>query len=195
MTHSLPTALFLHGNVLHGYCDKDSYQGLREQECPRCGKQFQSDKLLFPITKKDYSSDASINKAWEVAREALKNALVVTVFGYSAPASDQDALSIMSDAWGKPAKRQFELFEMVDIKNQEEVVASWKAFIFSGHYRVRTTFSESFLAIHPRRSIEAFLNQYIDAKFLGGNRVPLEAKTLEELHGWFRPLVEAEVQD
>jgi hypothetical protein len=44
---------------------------------------------------------------------------MVTAFGYSAPASDKDALSIMSEAWGKPAKRQFELFEMVDIKHLE----------------------------------------------------------------------------
>jgi hypothetical protein len=48
----------------------------------------------------------------KVTREALKNALTVTTFGY---------------------------------------------------------FSESFLAIHPRRSIEAFRNQYINAMFLEGN--------------------------
>ena len=159
--------------------------------CPRCLEPFQPDNLLFPIARKDYSSDPAIKKAWEVTREGLKNALVVTTFGYSAPASDKDALSIMSEAWGEPANRQFELFEMIDIKPREEVRASWTAFIFSGHYRTCTHFSESFLAIHPRRSIEAFLNQYIDANFLAGNRL-IEAKTLDELHNWFRPLVKAE---
>ncbi len=191
VTNSLPTPLFLHGNVAHGYCDRDKYQGLRGQLCPRCGEQFQPARLLFPVATKDYSSDPAIRKAWEVTREALKIALVVTVFGYSAPASDKDALAIMSEAWGKPAKRQFELFEIIDLKPRTEVRASWEAFIFSGHYRVSADFSESFLAIHPRRSIEAFLNQYIDAKFLEGNRI-IEAGTLEELHDWFRPLVEAE---
>ena len=29
LTKSLPTLLFLHGNVAHGYCDRDRYQGLR----------------------------------------------------------------------------------------------------------------------------------------------------------------------
>lgn len=191
LTKSLPSLLFLHGSVAHGYCDRDSYQGLRGQLCERCGRPLQSDKLLFPVTTKDYSSDATIRKAWEVTREALKNALMVTTFGYSAPASDRDALSIMSEAWGEPAKRQFELFEMIDVKQRGAVLASWKAFIFSGHYRVSTSFSESFLAIHPRRSIEAFRNQYIDAKFLEGNPM-IEAKTLDELHDWFRPLIEAE---
>src|SRR6266404_4532286 len=29
VTKSLPCLLFLHGNVAHGYCDRDRYQGLR----------------------------------------------------------------------------------------------------------------------------------------------------------------------
>jgi hypothetical protein len=133
VTDSLPTLLFLHGNVAHGYCDRHRFQGLRGDVCPRCLEPFQPDKLLFPIARKDYSSDPAIRKAWEVTREALKNALVVTTFGYSAPASDKDALSIMSEAWGEPANRQFELFEMIDIKPREELRASWAPFIFSGH--------------------------------------------------------------
>jgi len=50
------------------------------------------------------------------------------------------------------------------------------------------------MAIHPRRSIEAFQDQYIDAKFLEGNRVPA-AKTLEELHNWFGQLLQAEQRE
>lgn len=191
VTNSLPTPLFLHGNVAHGYCDQDRFQGLRGQPCPRCHEPFKPDQLLFPISTKDYSSDAAIKKAWEVTRVALKESVVFTVFGYSAPASDRDALAIMAEAWGKPANRQLELFEMIDIRPREEVRASWEAFIFSGHYRVSTTFSESFLGIHPRRSIEAFISQYIHANFLEGNRV-VEARSMNELHEWFRPLIEAE---
>jgi hypothetical protein len=147
--------------------------------------------LLFPITTKDYSANPSIKKAWEVAREALKDSLVVTIFGYSALASDKDALAIMKDAWGKPAKRQFELFEIIDIGPRDEVRASWAELIFSGHYRVVDSALDSFLAIHPRRSIEAFLNQYIDVNFLEGNRV-IEAQSLQELQNWFAPLIKAE---
>jgi hypothetical protein len=71
-------------------------------------------------------------------------------------ALDKDALSIMSEAWGEPANRHFELFEMIDTKPREELRASWAAFIFSGHYRTCTHFSESFLAIHPRRSFSTY---------------------------------------
>jgi hypothetical protein len=191
VTESLPTPLFLHGNVAHGYCDRDRFQGLRGAPCLRCGEPLHDDKLLFPVAKKDYSSDASINKAWEVMREALKNSLVVTIFGYSAPASDKDALSLMSDAWGKPAKRQFELFEMLDIRPRDEVRASWSSFIFSGHYQAHQSFMESMMANHPRCSIETFLNRYLDGKFIQGNRV-INAGSLDELHCWFKPLIQAE---
>ena len=92
LTRSLPCLLFLHGNVAHGYCDRDRHQGLRGDHCPRCLEVFQSDRLLFPVAKKDYSFDSSIKKAWEVIRVALRDTLAVTIFGYSAPASDKDAV-------------------------------------------------------------------------------------------------------
>jgi hypothetical protein len=194
VTKSLPCLLFLHGNVAHGYCDRDRYQGLSGDHCPRCLELFQPDRLLFPVAKKDYSSDPSIIKAWEVIRVALQDTLAVTIFGYSAPASDKDAVSIMQDAWGKPEKRQFEAFEIIDIKPREELRESWRGFVYSDHYRTYTNLRDSMLVRHPRRSGEAFLNQYIDGKFLEGNPV-IEAKALDELHSWFRPLIEAEQRE
>lgn len=190
-TESLPCLLFMHGNVAHGYCDQDSSQGPRDASCPRCQKPFKPDKLLFPVARKDYSSDPSIRKSWEVLREALREVSVVTVFGYAAPASDKDALTIMSEAWGSPEKRQLEFFEMIDIRPPAEVGASWKEFTYSSHYRVYATFEESVLANHPRRSGEAYINRFIHARWLQSYRV-VRAKTLRELHSWFQPLIEAE---
>jgi hypothetical protein len=194
LTESLPCLLFLHGNVAHGYCDRDRYQGLRGDHCPRCFELFQPDQLLFPVAKKDYSSDPSIKKAWEVTRVALRDALAVTIFGYSAPSSDKDAVSIMQEAWGSPEKRQFEAFEIIDLKPRDEVRANWAGFVYSDHYRTYTNLRDSMLARHPRRSGEAFVNQYIDGKFLEGNPV-IEARTLNELHDWFRPLVAVEERE
>lgn len=191
VTRSLPCLLFLHGNVAHGYCARDMYQGLRGERCACCGERLQSDKLLFPVAKKDYSSDPSIRKAWEVVRAALNDALAITIFGYSAPASDKDAVSIMQEAWGGPEKKQFEAFEIIDVKSKEEVRANWAGFVLVDHYRPYKNFYESMTARHPRRSGEAFLNQYIHGKFLEGHPIP-EAKTLDELHSWFRPLIEVE---
>jgi hypothetical protein len=174
-TKSLPTPLFLHGNVA----------------CQRCGKPLERDKLLFPVAKKDYSADPSIKKAWDVVRVALEKSLTLTIFGYSAPASDQDAKEIMLEAWGEKEKRQFEAFEIIDIRSKDELYASWEPFIFGGHYKVYPNITQSLLFNHPRRSIETFLKRYIDGKFIEGNPVPQFA-TLKELQDWFGPLIEAE---
>lgn len=194
VTESLPCLLFLHGNVAHGYCSKDRYQGLKDDHCPKCFELFRPDRLLFPVAKKDYSSDPSIEKAWEVVRVALRETLAVTIFGYSAPASDKDAVSIMQEAWGNPKKRQFEAFEIIDIKPRDELRANWSGFVYVDHYRTYADLRDSMIVRHPRRSGEAFLNQYIDGKFLEGNPVS-EATTLDKLHNWFRPLIEAEAGD
>jgi len=191
VTDSLPMPLFLHGNVAHGYCERDSFQGPRGGICFRCGESLHDDKLLFPVRKKDYSSDPSIRKAWEVFRLALRDCLAVTIFGYAAPASDEDAVAIMSEAWGSPEKRQFETLEMIDLKSRDELRENWKRFIFSGHYRVHSDFSKSMLGNHPRRSGEAFLNQYMHGMFLAGNPIA-PAGTLDELFEWFQPLIRAE---
>lgn len=148
-------------------------------------------QALFPVLVKDYSSDPSIKKAWEVIRAALKDSLTVTIFGYSAPASDQDAQTIMLEAWGEKEKRQFEAFEMIDVRNKDELYSSWKPFIFGGHYKVYTDMTYSLMFNHPRRSIETFLKRYIDGRFIEGNAVPQFA-TLKELQDWFAPLIEVE---
>jgi hypothetical protein len=97
----------------------------------------------------------------------------------------------MKEAWGNPEKRQFEAFEIIDVKTKEQVRESWAGFVYADHYRVGMNFRDAMMVRHPRRSGEAFLKQYIDGKFLQGNPV-IEATTLNELHDWFRPLAEAE---
>jgi len=191
ITDSLPTPLFLHGNVAHGYCEQDTFQGVAGQPCLRCGKPLVRDKLLFPVAIKDYSSDPAIKKAWEVVRVALKESLTLTIFGYSAPASDQDAKEIMLEAWGEKEKRQFEATELIDIRPKEELYANWEPFIFGGHYKVYPDIDQSLMLNHPRRSIETFLKRYIEGKFIEGNAVP-RFETLKELQDWFRPLIEVE---
>ena len=49
-TNTLQVA-FLHGNVAIGYCQKDNTMGCVGMRC-KCGKTFESTKLLFPIKQK-----------------------------------------------------------------------------------------------------------------------------------------------
>ena len=45
-----------------------------------------------------------ISKAWKTLNKALEKAYMVTVFGYSAPKSDAEAVAMMKKAWGSVKK-------------------------------------------------------------------------------------------
>ncbi len=97
---SLPKIVFLHGNVLSGYCRRDNIHGTKNGRCAKCGQPYTPSQLLYPIKTKDYNSDPEISSQWEFLKDVLKHALVVTIFGYGAPASDAAAIDILSQAWG-----------------------------------------------------------------------------------------------
>lgn len=191
VTDSQPYLIFLHGCVAHGFCAMDQNSGLRGARCSKCANVFAPDRLLFPVAEKNYSSSQEISFAWDAIRRSLKDSLMFTIFGYGAPKSDRDAVALLKNAWGETAKRQFEQVDIIDIRPEDELTATWSEFIHTHHYEVFCDFHDSFLAKHPRRSIEAFLNQYIDAKFIDDNPAPVGVD-LAALHSWFERLVEAE---
>lgn len=191
VTKSLPYLIFLHGNVSHGFCERDQVSGLRGGSCSRCGEAFASDRLLFPVGQKNYSSHPSIAFAWDRMRVALKESLCFTIFGYGAPQSDKDAIGLMTAAWGPATERQFEEVEVIDIQEHDRVLKSWSAFIHTHHYSIHASYWDSFLANHPRRSVEAFHNQYIAARFIENNPAPRDID-LCALHSWFANLADAE---
>ena len=188
---SLPKILFLHGNVLSGYCKRDKVHGTKNGRCETCGQQYTPSQLLYPVKKKNYYSDPEIASQWEFLKNVLKHALVVTIFGYGAPASDAAAIDILSQAWGNPKDREFEQIEIIDIKDDEILRNNWKRFIHTHHYETHTDFYESWIANHPRRTIEAFINEKYGAKFIESNPIPKDLP-FTDLWSWFSPLLEAE---
>jgi hypothetical protein len=125
----VPKFAFLHGNTMIGFCRKDRIIGPRWNQCSACGQPFEPSKLLYPITEKNYADDELIADAWNRFRFNIGRAAVFTVFGYGAPSSDAEAVDAIKEAWGTPEQRQFEQFEIIDIRNQEEVLESWKGLI------------------------------------------------------------------
>jgi hypothetical protein len=91
----LPPIFYLHGNVMAAYCEKDDVWGYTNGICSRCGKRFTPTRLLFPVEKKDYNSDPAIRRAWEIAQAVLKNTFWLTVFGYSTPGTDVEAIKLL----------------------------------------------------------------------------------------------------
>jgi len=113
-----PRLIFLHGNVAIGYCAADRMKGPAGTSCGKCGRPYVSSRLLYPIKQKDYVSDAFIKSEWSGLQSALSNAYVFTIFGYSAPQSDVEAIELLKKGWGRPERRELEQVEIIDIKKR-----------------------------------------------------------------------------
>ncbi len=189
-----PKLFFLHGNVRIGFCVRDATSGIAGRPCSQCREPFVPSNLLFPVEKKNYQADPLIVREWAAARYFLKNCFMFTVFGYSAPKTDLDAISLLKGAWGDVQKRQMEQTEIINRpgSDHEALRETWDPFIHTHHYEIHDSFFESWLAMHPRRSGEAYRNQYIEARFIADNAVPQGVTELEELVAWFRPLLDVE---
>ena len=191
-----PGILFLHGTVVLGYNKKDGTSGPAGWYSKRNDGYFDPIQLLYPVHRKNYNRDDFIKGQWESFSNDLKIAKRITVFGYSAPETDIEAIKLMQNAWGTPDERDMEQFELIDIREEIEVKKTWDTFIHTHHYNCSNSFFGSSIAHHPRRSVEsywhwAYPTTYSEA-FQEGNPVPQDFKNLEEMWEWYRPLIEAE---
>lgn len=184
---------FLHGNVTIGYCENDKVMGVNGNACSRCDVRLTPSKLLYPISEKNYHLDGFVSGQWKELENAMKNSFMITMFGYGAPKSDVSAIELLKEGWGDKYQRTLEQTEVIDIRDESDLRATWEPFIHTHHYEVHDNFYDSWIANHPRRTGEAWLNQYIDALYLDGNPIPRDAD-FSELWDWFDKLRKAEVQ-
>jgi hypothetical protein len=190
----LPRLHFLHGNVAVGYCPQDMRPGPIGDACRVCGGPLDPSPLMYPVEHKNYQDGAFIEREWDAVRAALRATLVFTVFGYSAPKTDVEAIDLLRAAWGTVEERQFEQTEIINRPgaDEEALRATWDPFIHTHHYEIHGDFADSWLANHPRRSVEAFWSQYIEAQFIDYHPIPAPGGSLDDLVAWFAPLLEAE---
>ena len=189
-----PRLFFLHGNVLVGFCSDDRISGVIGDTCRSCGKAFVPSKLLFPVEKKNYNDDPFIAREWEAVRAYLRAAFMLTVFGYSAPTTDVEAAGLLSEGWGTAAERNMEQMEIINRPgaDREKLHEKWEPFIHTHHFEIHDSFFESWMANHPRRTGEAYINQYWRAQFIEDNSVPQGIRDLRSLVSWFESLLAVE---
>jgi hypothetical protein len=180
----LPRIAFLHGNVAVGYCETDKTCGYVWNCCSKCGKHLTPSKLLYPIKNKDYASNLFIADEWKTLKHYIKNAFMITIFGYGGPKTDQEAREAMKGAWGNTADRSMEQTAFITPQSEDEICENWEPFIHTHHYEISTNFYDSWIANHPRRTGEAHLSQYWDAKFIDLNPIPKEVD-FNDLWKWF----------
>jgi hypothetical protein len=195
-TARLPRLSFLHGNVAVGYSPADQRAGPVGMRSRATGKEFAPTRLLFPVTHKNYNRDEFIAHEWERLEVWLQRAKRVTVFGYSAPRTDVEAVDLMSSAWGDPAQRNMEQIEIIDIQPEQTVIDRWRRFIHTHHRDYFTSYFQSSLGQFPRRTGERFVHQYEPTTpseaFQESNPIPERFDTLDTLWDWHRPLLDVE---
>lgn len=188
---SLPRLFFLHGNVKIACCVDDKVVGLKGSCCSKCGQRLEPTRLLYPVTEKNYEADPMLSAQWQHLRDDMSSAFMFTVFGYSAPKTDIEAIGLLKKGWGPAEQRSMEETEIIDIKEESELVKVWKPFLYSDHYSVSTDFFNSVLARHPRRTGEIYMAQIINGLCAEGNPVPKDS-SFSELKVWFQQLRDAE---
>ncbi len=173
--YALPRICHLHGNVGVSFCTHCRISMPTAEECSECRGKLTHTPLLYPIKKKDYASDSFIKTQWDAAREFIDKAMIITIFGYSAPTTDQEAMKIFTEAW-KPNNNEkpIERVEIIDIGDHDELAQQWSPFSFFEHCDIRRSFYESFLARYPRRTCEALLHigwggQFVEEISWAGN--------------------------
>jgi len=75
---------------------------------------------------------------------------------------------------------------------QRRSAATWKDFIHTHHYDAIDDFFDSWIALHPRRSGEAYFSQFIEAKFIEPNPVPRDYEDLATTIEWYQHLTRYE---
>ncbi|MEK0336292.1 MAG: hypothetical protein QQN41_02535 [Nitrosopumilus sp.] len=186
-----PHYYFLHGCAALGWCEKDKKQGRIGTTCPICGNRYKPTQLLYPIKEKDYNCDNYIASQWKNLQGALRQAFTFTIFGYRAPTSDVEAISLLREAWGPPETRNLEESEFIDIIDEDILLERWTKFIHSHHYRYNRDFFKSFVARHPRRTCEVYWKGYMEIQFWEENPVP-RVESLQQLWQWYEGLLEYE---
>jgi len=187
-----PDLLFLHGNVAIGHCPDCKIVLCRGHNCPQCGCTIVASPLLYPVKQKNYQSDPAIAGHWRTLASALKSAWTITFFGYGAPKTDVEAIRLLKNGWGNPGKRFLEETEIIDIRKEDDLTATWNPFIHSHHYSIQSSFYDSNIAKHPRRSCEALWERVAAARFVErGDDFP-KNMSFESLYNWLEPRVAAD---
>lgn len=192
ITNNLPQMAFLHGSVAIATCEKDMVLGSPYARCSRCGEVLKKVPLLYPIKEKNYNLNPYISMSWTQLEQYLQIAYRLTIFGYSAPKSDQAAIDMLKQAWGAVEDRNLEEIEIIDIRPEEDVIKSWEDFIHTHHYSVFDNFFDSALGKFPRRTCELLFDNTQMNRWIHGNRGFKRGMSFEELEVYLKDLLQNE---
>lgn len=182
----------MHGNVAVGICQEDKTVGYIKGRCSRCNKPYSPVRLLYPVAEKDYDSSPFIKNEWEHLECVLERSFMLTIFGYGAPKTDVVAKKMMEKAWNIKERKELSEIQIIDIKSEDELHATWSDFIVSHHYSCWSTIRDSMIYRYPRRSCGAWGESIMQLDPWKDNYLP-EFSEIDKLQQWFVPLLRQEV--
>lgn len=185
----LPKLGFLHGNVRQGFCEEHKRVNYLGAICEQCKKPLKPTQLLYPIEKKNYTENEVIRIQWNRLTVYLEHAFMLTIFGYSGPKTDKEAIDLIKKQW--TTKRFLDDTNIITRQKGDEVYEHWKQLINSHHYSIHDDFYESELANHPRRTFENSWTNNAKAEFTEENPIP-KNMNFPELWKWYHQFTNAE---
>ena len=188
----LPKIHFLHGNVSIGICEKDKHSGYLGNSCSKCGQPFSPINLLYPVKNKDYTSDPFIKSEWDSLDRCVKESFYITIFGYSAPKTDVEAVSLLETAWRRNSRYEFNEVNIVDILPRANVENNWSGFIYKSHGGIYDNVRDTQSFRYARRSCESWGDAIMQGEAWHENNIP-QFRHLQELQSWVKQLVEEEI--
>ena len=186
---NLPRLVFLHGNVMQGYCEADGRINYLRRTCEICKKPLTPTKLLYPIKKKNYLKSKITKTNWKRLSSHLDHAFMLTIFGYSGPKTDEEAINMINEHW--TAERFLDDTNFITNQSEDNTYLHWKDFIGEKHFQIYNNFYESELSKYPRRTLENSWVNNAEAMFTEMNPIPQEFN-FTDLWNWCRQFTEAE---
>lgn len=191
---ALPRIVFLHGNVRVGACREHGRKGFfPEQRCGECGTRLAPVPLLYPVAQKDYAHDPFIRNEWEEIRHFMGEAYLLTIFGYGAPETDTEAMSLLLSAWSENETGELAEVEVINIEDRVVLEKKWDRFIVREHRQIWDSAWKSLAFSFPRRSCDAFAARTLMNRPWRGCPLPC-FDSLAGLHEWVSPLIEEELR-
>ena len=72
--------------------------------------------------------DPFISNEWKELEWFLERAYLFTIFGYSAPKSDLEAIDLLKGCWGRNPLKDVAQISITNTAEREELEASWNKF-------------------------------------------------------------------
>lgn len=185
ITSDLPQMVFLHGNVEVGYCPKCNTYGYWFAKCHKCGEQLQEVPLLYPVKNKNYQKDEFISEQWKILDDYISKAALITIYGYSAPKTDIEAINIIKKAFARlGTPRYFDIVEIIehpkfDTKNISEAWLDLSE-MARDHLKLRRSVFDSYMFKNPRRSLEFLHKNRIASSWWGESTIKFTPDDIEK---------------